>query len=333
MKNNFAPINRIPSDIFYLIPGYLEDVNMDGNLITMTHVCRGWRELLVACSSLWTRLNCKNTDKTRIYIERSKSSPLNISLSRHSVSTYPEDAFLSVVPHISRLKSLTIDGTVDPLQNLTPHLSCPIPLLRELTINLVCNPAPVLNNALFDGDLSSLRLLCLTGVITHLPWKNMSKLTTFILSNVPGGNISTTQLLDFLMNAPHLRDIIFDRSIPTPSNALPRRVVSLPCLKNLTIFADHGQPTLLNHLSIPAGASLDVEFEFHGNKSPLPELLPKVPGNLKNVSSITSVNLCLGALYKFLRLYAQVGGSTYLATGRIGMRAPRPTWTIELSGP
>jgi hypothetical protein len=51
----------------------------------------------------------------------------------------------------------------DPLQNLTQHLSCPIPFLRELTINLTCTPPPTLDSALFNGDLSSLRTLSLEG--------------------------------------------------------------------------------------------------------------------------------------------------------------------------
>jgi len=51
MKNNFAPISRIPPDVFSLIPEYLEKDHLDENLITMTHVCRYWRELLIARST------------------------------------------------------------------------------------------------------------------------------------------------------------------------------------------------------------------------------------------------------------------------------------------
>ena len=116
MKNNFAPINRIPPEIFSLIPGYLREDDVDENLITMTHVCRGWRDLLIAR----TRLKCTNAHKTRIYIERSKLSPLEISLYKGRAATYLEDAFLSVVPHLSRLKSLNIVGRVDILKNLIP---------------------------------------------------------------------------------------------------------------------------------------------------------------------------------------------------------------------
>ena len=99
LKNNFAPINRIPSEVFSLIPGHWEKDDRDKCLITLTHVCRGWRELLITHSSLWVRLNCTNADKTRVYIEHSKSRPLELSLYKH-YATYLEDAFLLVVLHI-----------------------------------------------------------------------------------------------------------------------------------------------------------------------------------------------------------------------------------------
>jgi len=166
MKNSFAPINKIPSDVFSLIPGYWEDNDeLDENLITMTHVCRGWRELLIARPSLWDRLGCTNTNKTRVYIERSKSSPLELSLYKHGDATYLDDAFILVVPHITRLKSLNVEGTGTLLQSLAPYLSCPTPLLGELTIELVCHPTPLLDHTLHqqdckqlisDGNLSSL---------------------------------------------------------------------------------------------------------------------------------------------------------------------------------
>ena len=315
------PINRIPSEVFSLIPEYLEGGELDENLITMSHVCRGWRELLIARPSLWAHLDCTNTDKTRVYIERSKSSPLEISLIDHWDTPYRGDVFLLVVPHISRVRSLSIDAMEDLLKDLTQHLSSPAPLLRELTINLGCDPVPVLNNALFNGDLLSLRSLHLGGVIPDLPWKNLSKLTTFQLSRVPEGTIPVTQLLDFFEHAHHLRDITLHDSIPTSSNAPPERVAPPPCLRILTILADSAHSTLLDHLSIPAGATVALDFTFNNNtRSPLSDFLPKKPGNLENILHITSVNLSLGTLDKYVRLNGPSGGLYLLGHGMGGDR-------------
>ena len=293
MKNNFAPINQIPSDIFSLIPEHLGEDTRDKGLIAMTHVCRSWRALLITHPSLWTRLDCKNTDKTRVYIERSRSSPLELSLYNRGVTTFSKDAFLLVVPHIGRFKSLSADGREDLFETLTPHLSCPLPNLRELAIEIYNDSAPVLEETLFNGDLSLLRSLTLDGVVTDLPWKGLSKLTTFNLTLTVEGDPSITRLLDFFEGAYHLRDITLQHAMPTPSITPPDRVVFLPSLKTLVLATDMAYSILLDHLSIPSGASLILDFDFDGDESPLLVCLPASLGNIKNVLSVTSVSLCL----------------------------------------
>ena len=67
MKNTFAPINRVPREVFSLIPEYCKT---DEALVALTHVCRGWREQFVSRSSLWTSLDCTNVEKTRVYLKR-----------------------------------------------------------------------------------------------------------------------------------------------------------------------------------------------------------------------------------------------------------------------
>ena len=305
MKNNLAPINRIPSEIFSFIPEHFERDFRDKDLIAMTH---SWRALLITHPSFWTRLDCTNTDETRVYIERSRSSPLELSLYDRGVTTFSKDAFLLVVPHISRIKSLAVDGTEDLLLTLTPPLSCPLPHLRELAIEILADPAPVLEGTLFNGDLSFLYSLTLDGVITNLPWKTLWKITTLNLSFVPEGNPSITEPLDFFEGACHLREITLHYSIPTSSNAPPDRVVSLPWLKTLSIAMELANSILLDHLCIPVGASLTLDFDFDGDESPLLGCLPTSHGNLKNVLSLISVSLCLDDYEKHVRLDGPSGG-------------------------
>ncbi|KAF9643329.1 hypothetical protein BDM02DRAFT_3191805, partial [Thelephora ganbajun] len=271
IKNKLAPINRIPPEVFSLIPGYWDECDIDENLIALTHVCRGWREVLIGHSSLWTRLDCVDAEKTRAYIERSKSLPLEIALCKRGYSSYRKDVFLLVMSHISRAMSINIVGNKNILQTFAEYASCPIPLLRELIVNVPYESPLALSSTLFNGDLSSLRMLKLTGVIPNLPWRNMSKLTTFELYHVVENKISVTRLLDFFVNAPFLCDIKLE-SIPDSSDAPPGRVVSLPCVKSLTVFADRAYSSiLLNHLSLPSGTLLHLGFDFSGKESPLPK--------------------------------------------------------------
>ena len=321
-KNNFAPINQIPPELLSLIPRYLDDDRRDKSLIAMTQVCRGWRDVLIRCSLLWTSLNCVDFDKTRVYIERSRSSPLEVSLNESKSPCYRMGPFLLVVPHIGRVDSLAVVGGASLLQNLMKYFSCPIPLLRNLTIRLDCGFPPALSAELFNSDLSSLCKLTLAGVIPHLPWQNIPKLTTFTLFDIPGEKISVARLLDFFTNAP-LLNLIQLFSMPETSDAHPRRVVSLPCLKVLAISAGSAHSSiLLNHLCIPTGALLHLGFDFTGEESPLPKVLPKTPENLQNALHITSACLRFGLTF-FVRFKGP--------SGELHMNAPRSEWALSTS--
>ena len=310
------PVNRIPSEVLSLIPDYCDDgeddEDADQDLITLTHVCRSWRDIFISRSSLWTCLDCTNVDKTRIYIQRSKSSPLEITIN----DSYLDDAFFPVTPHIRRIKSLIIRA--DALPGALRYFYCHTPLLKELIINLTCTHPPTLNSTLFNGDLSSLRSLSLSGVITHLPWKNLENLTTFNLKSYCTGRDFVTRLLNFFENAPLLRTITLEGSIPESSDAPSGRIVPLPHLSVLVITANPVHSTLLNHLRIPTEASLVLEFTFSGEQSPLQDCLPKTSANLGNLSHITAINLRFDTTQKFMRMSGPSGELRVLARWKEG---------------
>jgi hypothetical protein len=310
MKNNFAPINRIPGAVLSLLPNHWEHQYMDANkdFVTLTHVCRRWREIFTSHPSFWTRLDFTNVDKTRAYIERSRSLPLEATICDTKAETSLEEALLLAIPHVRRFKSLTIVGTSDPLRNLTKHLTLPASFLKELIIEFNGTPAPSLDSKLFGGDLSSIRTLSLGGTITNLPWRKLYNLTTFKFRRAPESVITVTQLLNFLENAPQLTDItLHDGSTPTLSDACSSRVLPLPNLKNLTILRGPSG-ILLNHLSIPDGASLVLEFDLPGNRYPPSCYLPKTAKNLKNLFRVTTVNLYFDRYTKVVRLAGPSGG-------------------------
>jgi len=308
-RNALARVNRIPPDVLSMIPNYWEDGDRDKGLIRLTHVCRGWREILTSRPLLWNRLDCMNVNRTKLYIERSKCCPLGISLRQARYTFYREDAFALTIPHIDRLRTLSVSGKpTKVLPVLAKHFSRPIPLLDTLRISLVCDQAPIPSDNLFDGDLSSLRELSLTGVTMPLPWADLSNLTTFSLHQVPGDKILVTQLLDFFESVPNLLHIQLHNSIPNSSDAPFGRVVPLPNLKELSIIAQPAHSVLLKHLTIPIGASLRLEFTFSGGISPIPSYLPRSPENLHNLSHITATHLHFGSEQRSVRFDGPNGG-------------------------
>jgi len=266
---------------------------MDKDVIALTHICRAWREIFTSRSSLWTDFDCADVDKTRVYFERSKSSPIiNLSLDRGE-HIFPDDIFLEIVPRaLHRLKSLSIRGTLKNLQDITAHLFLPAPHLEHLSIDGGCKSGsgrkPVLTNALFNGDLSSLRTLNLQYVHTELPWRNMSNLTSFKLGRIPPGGVSVKQLVDFFGGAPHLRRVELASVTPT-SGSEGCRPVSLARLKRMDIYESGHSSLLFEYLLIPVGAKLAIHGDSHD--SMIKDYLPGSLDNLRNLSNFTEVHL------------------------------------------
>jgi len=156
-------MNRIPPEILALIPDFRDPYASDDWVISLTHVCRAWRDVFVSRPSLWTDIYCGGMDKTCVYLERSKSSPINLTLMGYHES-FSATFFKFIPPVVWRLKYLYIDPSAGDLQTITTHLSRPAPLLEELLIFGGRNS--VLAPKFLNGDLSSLRKLDLVGILT-----------------------------------------------------------------------------------------------------------------------------------------------------------------------
>ena len=291
-KNDVAPINRIPPEILALIPDFWDTYDGGGGVIALTHVCRAWREVFTSRSSLWANINCEDADKTLVYFERSKSSPINLALYRDDALS-PCDPFVRIIPHaIERLKSLSIKGTPMNLQDITANLPRPAPLLEELSIHggreNARHLSPVLASVLFNGDLSLLRKLRLESVRTELPWRNMVNLTSFTLAHTLPGEVSVRRLLDFFEGAPHLHAVKLHSATRT-SGARDKRLVSLALLKTMVIINGGPSSLLLSHLLIPAGAKLTTQMD--SPRFLIEDHLPRSLSNLRNLSNFTTIEL------------------------------------------
>ena len=320
IKNLFAPINWVPPEVLSLIPDYCD---MDDDLIALTHVCRSWREVFTSRASSWTFLDCVDLDKTNVYIQRSRGSPLEIC----PTGCHHHDALLLTLPLTGRLKALTISGSHFILR-LTKHFGSQAPLPEKLDIQVrSARPAPT-KGSIFGGNLSSLRELRLYAVLTNLPWENLTNLTTFEFHQVPGVKISVTQLLDFFERAPLLRAIVLVDSLPGSSDAPYKRVVSLPHLRLLRINARQPHSILLNHLHIPIDTLVTLEFKLNHNSTPISHYFPTPLDNLNNISHITSIDLSFNSGVA-MRLKGPSGGLRVLGTW-INGGSPPPVLDLRL---
>ena len=107
-----------------------------------------------------------------------------------------------------------------------------------------------------------------------------------------------------------------------------------PRLERFTILTEETHTsTFLNHLSVPAGALLRLEFAPRGTESPLPKFLPKYPGDLWNVHPITSAYLGFCRSDVTIQPDGPSGGPCmYDMRGPWQLRGIRPSalWTMTL---
>ena len=243
-------------------------------------------------SSLWADLDCEDADKTLVYLERSKSFPINLSLRRgRDDGLTPHDPFFQITPQdIGRLKSLFVEGTLLNLEDITTPLSCPAPLLEDMSIigarGSWPDDTPGLTPTLFGGNLSLLHTLRLEFVCTESPWRNMDNLTSLRLFNTEPPSMS--QLLDFFESAPHLRKVELRFGDPIPG-AEDGRLVSVAHLRDMYLG---GGPSsaLLDHLLIPVGARLEVQVDLPKPPFPIEDhtFLDNL-GNLRDFTTIQSI--------------------------------------------
>ena len=287
-------------------------------MITLTHVCRTWRELFTAEPSLWTYLDLDNMggDKARVYLERSRSYPIGLSVRRDEDMSSHDPLFWVIPQVIGRLKSLSIDGEPENVQDITAHISRPAPLLEDLSISsssqFMPPRSPVLTSTFFDGDLSSLRKLRLDSALSELPWRNMVNLTSFTMYRLSPQGVTITQLLDFFEGAPRLHEVDL-YSVTLSSGVQKGRLVSLACLKKMAIAYCRSPSVLLDHLVIPVGAQLRIEAKLLS--SLIGDLLPRSLDNLKNFPNFTAIKLSIDGPFQDLMTFDGPNGQVSMILG------------------
>ena len=110
VQNSLAPINRIPPDVLSFIPDYCHADDADQDLIALSHVCRHWRDVFISRSSLWTQLDFMNIDQTGAYIQRSRSSSLEVYLAKDGDDTYLDDTERSEVKLVPTRCAVGVGG-------------------------------------------------------------------------------------------------------------------------------------------------------------------------------------------------------------------------------
>jgi len=240
---------------------------MNTPLITMTHVCRSWRNVLLSTPSLWTQIDfsmSSNSQQAEGFLRRSGNQLLDIH-------QYLEDddhvePFLSTTFHnVFRLQRLSITSSLPYLKRLLENFLAPGPELEYLEI---ANDANVTEEdiklpKIFGGRLPKLTSLSLYSLRTNLRDFNFPSLTRFTFET--GTKISVQDLTSFFARCPLLEFIQISLSYtPQPPTAPPRRRVCLFALQELRFDQTASTTGLLDHLILPQCTEVMLKGQFTG---------------------------------------------------------------------
>ena len=280
--NELSPINCLPPEILSVIPTYWP-ADSQRDLIKATHVCSYWRTTLIASPGLWNIIKSGNEARTRAFIHRSHSYPLTLEVKHPGQENVLSDTVLF------RLKSLTLNLPMTNLARPLGRLISPTPMLEELSVT--SSDSGDYFPDLKRGDFFMLSSLHLDGVsanFMHLPIPQLKVLHLENSQNTP----RLPDLLQFLEHTPWLEQLVLANTSPGGSRQPPERVVRLGSLRALTLHGTAAKAKLLQHLSIPSSADLNLMGRFNQRLDGfMEEFLPPCLENLPITSNFTSLSI------------------------------------------
>jgi len=284
--NTFPTINRLPPEVLALIPSFL---TTHKELVFTTHVCRHWRNIIIASPPLWSFLDneAMHSDLVATFMDRCGDTPLDVSFSSESnKNRLLLDKLVLHSPHIHRIAAPCLSW--GEIAEISDTLGAPLPLLREVDLNIGYGVSPPSFQRSFLAGASGLVSLNLSdsnvlsgGTLLHFVIPTLTHLS--LLFNEPRVPM-VGELLELLRSSPLIEDLnihadaVLDAS--EESSTVPDwfQSVDLPCLRNihLSCTTPRSQHTLLAHIQYPPDCSVSMQVRSDSNIAQSPQnVFPK----------------------------------------------------------
>lgn len=265
-RNALAPINRrLPHEILLNVFHSVLALDLTTptflTLARITSVCAHWRTIAIKAPTLWTILLSPMTRKHIGYVlERSRPLPLFVSL--RPKSAYSLDLDISAVA--SRLQRLDASAPFYYMEDVLKMLEVvdEWPLLENMSLESKLS----MPNEILICNAPALSTISLINIRFRIPPGSYSATLRHFTAHYyedggAGDNRSLAKWLDFFAAVPNLETLDLDYPLPDETSEFDERVVPLPSLRRF-IFreTDINGPQFLQHLAIPAGATIDITF-------------------------------------------------------------------------
>ena len=296
-----SPTYRLPSELLPLVASNLES---DTDLVRATHVSHHWRNTLFSHPSLWSHLDFEDTGRALAFLEKSKSTPLHVTL----VGDIPVSPSVeSLGPHTTRIVTLVMFDC-EPQWAL---LSQPVPSLRRLEIVGADEPPVDGTISLSLPSVTSLALHDVYPTPLHVPHLVCFKFRYSVLN----GDVTMAELLlNFLLNCPLLEDLEVSHAfsfVSTRDQAV--QLLNLRSFIEITLHEGVYAFGVLEALSFPPSCSVTLKSWTHSYvkvepTSILPQLKnPQCLAGVMRVKLSTTLNPSNHAIHGILELINDKG--------------------------
>ncbi|KAF5361980.1 hypothetical protein D9756_002346 [Leucocoprinus leucothites] len=187
-RNELASIPIPPSEVFAAIVMLLRDACHAPNSqnrnhwLRVTHVCRHWREIALACLTLWSRLSFATEELADMMLQRSRMAPLTVKASIKRFRWDLNEQIERTMGHRRHIRHLQVGCdsrkeelslyqrvVLDPLTSAFPLLeTAMLRLLRLPDVSRTLPPVTLADNAFAESP--RLHTLELHGV--NVNWES-----------------------------------------------------------------------------------------------------------------------------------------------------------------
>ena len=254
------PVNRLPPEIISSIARCVLDTR---TIVSLTHVCRYWRDSIISSPDNWTLIFNERKNLAALSLERAKAAPLTIHLNVYKLNREP--GFINLLlPHAQNIRSLSVTSflTIEELTQALPNLPKSMPNLRSLTLAKSRRADWAQPIDPFDFSAHTLMDLSLHNIPLYPSFLSLKSLSKLRLVDCHF-NLHLDALLDFLEENHSLGSASLEIKFAEPSlrrswrrNPIGNRLqhLSISCSDTLDGRA------LISSIALRRGAALEVYY-------------------------------------------------------------------------
>ncbi|TFK61997.1 hypothetical protein BDN72DRAFT_964832 [Pluteus cervinus] len=315
-----APIHRLPpellSSVFLLQRTPYWSKSMGIPWLTVTQVCRRWRDIAYECATLWSYILALDQFPPHIIeksLQLSKSAPLDLKL-----HLFDELVLPLMGEAVSRIRRLHVVLPTRNWEILQTFFASPAPLFESLSLHLpttTSNPRRL--DSLFSGITQRLRHLSISGCGVDFNASFLTNLTILEIRD-PEPQFTAPEFLSVLPKFPHLRSLRVsnilelgtdgdpDTYAPIPPNT---KIVELSLLDLLSIHGScYAQDiNLLSYLSVPPTTTLlfssGYPHQYGDPFASIPDLLKVQSSGPHKSGDFAPTKIDISPLYGRLKLH------------------------------